>query len=290
MKLSRLPWWTKILVKSSMRIFPLPYEHIRSKITGFRGAMETAHYASVVFDKYTTDYRNFASDIFQGTLLDLGPGGSLLSGIMGRCLGFERCILIDVGDFASRDIAVYNQMVEKLPEIERAKFREKLSETGDILDAFRQIEVFYYAGGLSSLRQIPDETINFSFSNAVLEHVRIDEFPSMINELHRIHSCESITSHQIDYKDHLGNSLNNLRFPRKIWESRFFPNSGFYTNRLRHKDVKEIFTDQGFSIAKDEVKYWDEIPLGRNKMASEFQHYTDDELQISGARLVCKKN
>ena len=38
---------------------------------------------------------------------------------------------------------------------------------------------------------------------------------------------------RVDFRDHLAESLNSLRFPEPVWESGPFRNSGFYTNRLR---------------------------------------------------------
>ena len=70
---------------------------------------------------------------------------------------------------------------------------------------------------------------------------------------------------------------------------RFFQNSGFYTNRLRHQDVKSAFNLAGFSIEKDEIVSWETFLLARNKMVDEFQDYSDEQLNISDGRIVLKK-
>ena len=56
------------------------------------------------------------------------------------------------------------------------------------------------------------------------------------------------SSHAIDLKDHLNYSLNNLRFTDKLWETEFFVNSGFYTNRLSISDITNIYKNIGFRI------------------------------------------
>jgi hypothetical protein len=289
MKFSGLPWWVKLAVKIGLAILPLPYERIRSWLTGYRGGMESPKYAEQVFHKFISDFQENSNGEYNGTLLELGPGGSLLSGVKGRILGFDQSILIDVGDFASQDSELYMEMLKDLDDKDYNQFLKTFDNTGDVTEALHRIEINYLTDGLSSLCQIPDDSISFSFSNAVLEHVLVKEFFATVSELYRIHQAGTISTHQIDYKDHLGGSLNNLRFPQKLWESQYFPNSGFYTNRLRHQDVKNAFIRAGFSLVNEETNSWAQIPLPRAKIAADFQDYTDEELKIRGARLVWKK-
>ena len=290
MKLSKLPWWLKIAIKSVIDVLPVSYERVRKIVTGYGGEMTSLKYAEEIFEKFIVDYESIEPSTYRGTLLELGPGGSLIGGVIGRGLGFERCILVDVGDFASRDPALYRPLVDKLPPETREVYLNALEKTGDVVESFRQIGIDYRSMGLESLRDIPDSTVTFSFSNAVLEHVNVSQFAATVEELNRIHCPDSISSHQVDYKDHLDRSLHNLRFPRSFWEHRLFPNSGFYTNRMRHSDVRRAFVDGGFTVERESMVRWDELPLSRSSMAVEFQGYSDEDLLISGARLVCRKN
>jgi ubiquinone/menaquinone biosynthesis C-methylase UbiE len=97
----------------------------------------------------------------------------------------------------------------------------------------------YLTNGLESIRSIPSAMVDFVFSQAVLEHVRRDEFAPMLAETFRVLREDGYSSHEIDIKDHLGQSLHSLRFPESIWESSWFASSGFYTNRLRHSEIVE---------------------------------------------------
>ena len=100
----------------------------------------------------------------------------------------------------------------------------------------------------------------------------------------------AISVHSIDFKDHLAYSLNNLRFSEKIWESEFMSSSGFYTNRLRYCDLKEIFLMSGFEIIKEDLKTWKELPMKKNKLNLDFINYDESDLLVKEAMVVLKKN
>ena len=61
-------------------------------------------------------------------------------------------------------------------------------------------------------------------------------------ELRRIQRSEGVGSHCVSISDILGGKLNDLRFSRRIWESSLMANSGFYTNRLRYRELLRLFS------------------------------------------------
>ena len=147
----------------------------------------------------------------------------------------------------------------------------------------------YLTRGLTSLKQIPTSSIDVVISNAVLEHILLDEFEYTISELFRIQKQGGITYHRVDFKDHLSRSLNSLRFSKQLWESSLFAKSGFYTNRLRAIDVVRSFKNQGYKIVSVRYDRWARIPLDRKLMSKDFQKYSDEDLLISGMDLQAIK-
>jgi hypothetical protein len=282
---SSFPWWLKIVVKSGLSIVPLPYYKLRG-LAGKQGSMVQEDYAQSIFEKFIKEYREFNKGGFKGNLLELGPGGSLLNGLYARKAGFDKCYFVDVVDYASQEMSIYKKLIMELDEEDQNSFNIAFAESGDLNEAFRQIGIIYLTNGLESLRGIPSDSISYSFSNAVLEHVRIGEFAQTVAELKRTHRPDSISSHQVDYKDHLASSLNSLRFSQKLWESRYFPNSGFYTNRLRNRDVIDFFVDGGFSVEENRPEFWEKPPLEKTKLAREFQDYDENELLIQSGYIV----
>ncbi|WP_027371393.1 hypothetical protein [Desulfovermiculus halophilus] len=288
-KIQGVPWWSKIGIKLLIGMTPLPYERIRSALTGARGGMESPEYAQRVFNRFYDNFQRYKEKVDNGAFLEIGPGGSLLNGIFGKAMGFKKCFLIDVGNFASPDLALYSEYVKLLKESDQAKFWHAFHLEDDIFNAMKKIGIYYYTAGIESMKSIQTASICFSFSNAVLEHVEKKEFYEFCQELSRIHKRRSLSIHQIDYKDHLGGGLNNLRFSEKIWESPLFFNQGFYTNRLRHREICSFLMHKGFKILQEDLAIWDTLPLPRRKLANDFREMTDEDLRIKGAFIVTQK-
>ena len=87
-------------------------------------------------------------------------------------------------------------------------------------------------------------------------------------------------SHNVDFMDHLGGSLNNLRFSEKVWENDFIANSGFYTNRIRYSEMAQIMGKAGFRIDASNFSSWQSLPTNRSDMAMPFNELSEEELNI----------
>ena len=96
--------------------------------------------------------------------------------------------------------------------------------------------------------------------------------------MYRVLKPNGVISHNINYKDHLDESLNNLRFSEKLWESDLFASSGFYTNRIPAVVMHEYFRKNGFNLVKENFGKWDSLPIERNALSKEFKNFTDEEL------------
>jgi SAM-dependent methyltransferase len=144
--------------------------------------------------------------------------------------------------------------------------------------------------GIKSLSRIPDSSIDFCFSNAVLEHINADDFDLLISEMRRILKPTSTSCHRVDLKDHLGGGLNNLRFSRRVWEGSLFKSSGFYTNRIRYNSYVTMFSSSGFCVETPRVERWNEIPIARRSLDAEFKNIPNDDLLVSGFDMVLKFN
>ena len=62
----------------------------------------------------------------------------------------------------------------------------------------------------------------------------------------------------------------------------------FYTNRLRYSEMIQLFQQAGFDVEIVKIERWEGLPTPRSKLASEFQHWDDDELRISGFDAVLR--
>jgi hypothetical protein len=110
-----------------------------------------------------------------------------------------------------------------------------------------------------------------------------------MRELYRIQRPGGVSSHQIDLRDHLGGALNSLRISHQRWESPLFMQSGFYTNRLRCSEIRSICTDAGWEILECTERRWPNLVTPRSALHGDFQHFADEDLLVSGVRLVIRR-
>ena len=97
-------------------------------------------------------------------------------------------------------------------------------------------------------------------------------------------------SHVVDFKDHLGGGMNNLRFSSKIWEQDWFAsNSGFYTNRIRLSEIIKIAEEVGFDVSIKSLTKWDPKEIKGQFVAQEFKNLSVDDLIVSGAHIMFSK-
>ena len=109
-----------------------------------------------------------------------------------------------------------------------------------------------------------------------------------MQQLRRIIKKDGICSHCIDFRDHLGGNLNNLRFSEKLWESDFFARSGFYTNRIRYQKMAKLFRKAGFNTEVIQLKRWDKLPISKTRLSDKFRELSDENLCLSGCDVILR--
>jgi predicted SAM-dependent methyltransferase len=275
-------WRLKVLTKIILSRLPFGYS-LWQKLGLFRhGQMDSSDYALKVFDSHVKR-ANLEGQLEGKVILELGPGDSISTSIIAAAYG-AKSILVDAGDFMKRDVSTYKDLSESLAQ---QNFKVPvITSDMNFKDVLKVSQSDYFTDGLNSLRSIPSNSVDFIFSQAVLEHLRRHEFLDIMTELRRILKPTGISSHQVDLKDHLGGALNNLTFTEKNWESDFFVKSGFYTNRIQFVDMVKMFKKAAFNVNITHINKWEKLPTSRSQMNHIFQKYTDDELLISSFDVV----
>jgi SAM-dependent methyltransferase len=282
-----LPWWARILAKVVLARLPLGGRTWQRLGVFSPGAMLDPDYAIAVFEHH---YGLVGSPAEGFTFLELGPGDSLASAPIGRAFGAARGWLVDAGAYASRDIRIYRRLIDTLAERHEQFDAGALQAAKGIETLLQVCNARYLEEGLASLREIPDGTCDFTFSQAVLEHLPRDEFAATLAELYRILKPGAMSSHQIDFRDHLGGGLDNLRFSERLWEAPWFAQrSGFYTNRLRHGDMDRAFRAAGFEVEWITVNRYDAPPIEHRHLAPQFRDMDAAELCIKDGLVTLKK-
>lgn len=280
-----IPWWGKLIGKLILSRLPFGYA-VWQKLGLFRhGSMDSANYALRVFDERAKQ-AGVLHRLHGQRILELGPGDSIGSAIIAASIGAE-AIMIDAGPFARNDVDFYINFANTLQGKEFFSPPD-LTSCKNINEILLKCRSQYKTEGLASLRSLPDNSIDYIFSQAVLEHVRKHEFLATLQEFRRILKPDGVCSHQIDLRDHLGGALNNMRFGSRTWESDFFASSGFYTNRIGFTHMMELFAQAGFLASVSGVKRWPNLPTPRRKLAPEFRSLSDEQLAISRFDVVLR--
>ncbi len=272
-----VPWWGKIAAKIVLSRLPIPYSAWASLGLFRLGAMDTPDYALRQFERH----HRLCAPPAGFVCLELGPGDALSSAVLSRAYGGSGAIISDVGRFASNDINVYRLLADTARA--RSLPAPDLSDVVSVEEMLAVCNARYLTRGLADLRTVPPASVDMCYSVSCLECIRADEFESVVQELARILKPGAVTTHWIDYEDHLDYSLNNLRFGRRMWESPLFAESGFYTNRLRHSDVVRAFSAAGFEVETLHTNQWDQPPLSRHRLAPAFRGYDEADLRTRQA-------
>ena len=279
-----LPWWMKIAIKIAIARIPVRYGTWKRLHIFEHGRMEDVDYL------YGTVLDHIAAcpkPVEGCHLLELGPGDSASTALVTAALGAARTTLVDVGSFADSSIDLYRRTACALRQ--RFGLRVPNVEHCATMDQFLAgCRAEYLTNGVASLKALPTQSIDFAWSNAVLEHVRRETVPELLLQLRRIMRPDGLISHQVDLRDHLNGQLNNLRFAQRLWESTFMFESGFYTNRLRLSEWLHLFREQGFTIVRVDEERWPALPVKRRQLHEHFRSLTDAELMVSGFRVILR--
>jgi len=269
-----IPWWLKLSTKVVLSRLPISYNFWKNLTLISHGGMDEPEYAYQVFTQHFNRFQPPKQDFIS---LELGPGDSLFSALISKAYGGGKTYLVDVGDFADKNIKKYQAMAQFLKAknlpVENIESCQSLTDILDLCSAS------YLTSGLTSLKNIPDGSVDFIWSHGVIELIRRTELLETLKELRRIIKPNGICSHLIPLVDSLG-ELNSLKFSQNIWESDFMFDSGFYANRLRYSQLLELFKTAGFATEVVQTRQWDVLPTPKSKLSKEFMAMSDEELSI----------
>jgi SAM-dependent methyltransferase len=184
-------------------------------------------------------------------------------------------------------MSVYQQVADLLDR--RGLAIPHATAMSNIPSMLHACDSVYLTEGVRSLEAIPADSVDWIWSQAVLEHVRLGEVDRLLAAMRRIVRKGGIISHRIDLQDHLGGGLNNLRFSDSIWENDNFAfRGGFYTNRIRSREWLSRIELVGFEVEKIVEDRWPRLPIRRSSLASKFSHLMEEDLRVRGLTLIMR--
>ncbi len=273
-----VPWQMKVISKLVLSRLPVDYRTWQLFQLFRHGAMDEPKYAYDVFKRHF-ELSDFGRKSGGFISLEVGPGDSLFSCLIAKAFGGAKTWLIDAGPFAHDNAEGYRKMSEFLTA---QGHPIDVSLDGGLTGILEQCNASYGTRGLASLREIPNASVDWIWSQAVLEHIRRVDFPSYMHELRRVLRPDGICSHRVDLRDHLAGALNNLRFAESVWEAEWMAGSGFYTNRIQFQEMCEMFERAKFAVELVDVERWQVLPTPRARLAAPFKAKRDEALLVKG--------
>jgi SAM-dependent methyltransferase len=273
-------------VKLALSRIPVGYSFWQ-KIRLFRhGAMDDPEYGLRVFsDHWQRSLPFFIAK--PAVALELGPGDSVASALIARAHGIEELLLVDTGPYASRDMNVYQHVAKALAH--KGFSVPDAATLVDMPSTLRACGSTYLTEGLTSLEAVRADSVDWIWSQAVLEHVRLAEVERSLAAMRRVIRKDGVASHRIDLQDHLGGGLNNLRFSGRLWERDGFAfRGGFYTNRIRSSEWLRRIAGAGFVVESIVEDRWSELPIRRKHLAVQFRNLQEADLCVRGVSLVLR--
>lgn len=253
---------------------------------------------------------------------ELGPGDSLGMGLAAMLSGADRYYALDRLRFAnpSHNLKILDDLIElfcarapipgdeELPHVhprlddyrfpsdllsnarlDRAlepsrleRIRRAVSEQGE---AGGEIEIRYFAPW-DDAAEIQPETVDWIFSQAVLEHV--DDVQATYANLSKWLRPGGLMSHRIDYSCHgITRDWNgHWTVSEAIWNV-IRGKRAYLINRLPHSAHLQALRASGFSILLDFRT--EGAPLARTSLSTSFQSLTAEDLGTTGAFILTRK-
>jgi len=167
-------------------------------------------------------------------------------------------LVMDCNRYLRRNQAKIREFLQRADDDGDSQKRldQLLAFSGNIGSFLDLIHVQYLAPADAGKLPFPDHSFDFHFSYAVLEHVPGPIILQILREAKRILRPTGAVLHSIDLSDHFWYSdnsiqrINCLRFSQEEWR-RWAGNKYMYHNRLRVRELLELFAEAGVRIGHE---------------------------------------
>ncbi|MFO7558533.1 MAG: methyltransferase domain-containing protein [Desulfobacterales bacterium] len=251
-------------------------------------------YAVQVGEGYVNLLSEASAQLDGKVVLEIGPGINFGSAMILLCHGAKKALISDL--YLSFWDSAYHPVFY-------AELRKWLAENRSGLDLApldKMIEksgydpdiIACYESPLEDLSDIPSDSVDIIFSNAVLEHVL--DLEMAFEELARISRIGALGFHQVDFRDHrdFSKPLEYLLMGDFEFEEMLYERHGECGNRFRPHEMQAILEKKGFAISKFTAsdfasdKYLDEfIPRLKASANSMYKNFSKKELMTISGRL-----
>jgi len=266
-------YYLKFLVKYVLLRLKNDYSFWKKLGVFDHGKMNFGEYSIGTFDFFYSTFTEGNKRSFKDiTVVEIGPGDSVAIGILSKLHGARRSLLVDYGDFATRDMNFYLELIG--PQSSPRSFDEMLIS----------FDIDYGTLGLESLRTVASNSVDLIISNAVLEHIAPEMLTQYVSEFRRVLNPEGVMIHRIDYRDHLTGRKFHNSLPRFISHSRFYLNSIMYLNNLSEDDYLRMFLNHNFQLQVIDSK---KLISARKSIGNQRSRPKNSAAEVASSCIVC---
>ncbi len=268
-------------------IFLKTESHLYNPFTNFKEQIQyKLEHNQQLFENMIKKIRKYEKNYnFKGkVVLEIGPGNTLLLAIIFLLNGAKKVYLVD------RFKQIFNDSLNlTLYKLFLKNFND--NNTSYSKEDFKSIKkkiIYFSKNAIENFNELENGSIDFIFSNAVLEHV--SDLDLAIKKVSLLLKKDGYTFHYIDLKDHFHVMdkcyLNFLKYSRTLWN--FIGD----TNRLRYPDYILLFTKHKFEILEIEqnkTNALSKIKKIKGGFDKDFRDLSETELSILDFNVLAKK-
>lgn len=268
-----LPWWAKFAAK--LVLAPVPPRLRRVVGIGRHSflALDPSHLIETPINHAARSAE--AAGRAPRSVLEVGPGRMVARAPVWAALCEGAVWFADAEDDAPREPAAYLAAAEgaRARGLAPPAWPDGASHEA-ILAACRARLLI----GQGALAAIPPGSVDLIVADVVLEHVRADLLAPLLAALRRAAAPGALARFGVDFHDHFGGALRQLRFAPGFWESRWVGRSGLYTNRIGLSGMLAAMREAGFVASVTERVEWDAPPPGAAAQHGSLRREAADDL------------
>ena len=281
---------------------------------GTRGT-DTARYCYSVWLRHLVMARRSGLRQMPESAAELGPGDSLGIGLAALISGVKSYFALDVVRYANpkRNLEIFEELVALFGARENIPGEDEFPDAKPYLDSYefpagilndKTMKEVLHPGRIEKIEKsivdhdaknsciqyivpwfgadnLRDESVDFVFSQAVLEHV--DDLAAAYGALYAWLKPGGFMSHQIDFKCHgMADGWNgHWAYSDFAWKL-VRGARPYLINREPHSTHVRLIEEAGFDIVSDRPVLTP-TSITREQLARRFQNLSDDDLSTSGA-------
>lgn len=243
--------------------------------------------------------------IKDAVIVEVGPGGSMVSGLLMYLLGAKKVYSYDHIKHVSYNLLEQNlgalqvalDSVAQISGISVENLQARLDLVLNIKntdEALDRASICYNAPADATQTKLHDASVDIIYSHAVFEHLPPEVIEGLTLESKRILKDTGVGYHLIDVHDHYAydttiSKVNFLQYSERVWAF-FTHNKLSYHNRLRAHQFKDIFESFGAVTLMFETKVESEslAALDTIKINSRFSGMTQEELAVHQVEIMIR--